>query len=127
MRLSGSGRACERYARRATFDAEERRRRTIRLLYRSHRVNGLCLLLARNDVSGGAGCHIRRGLASEHALKKRRGFGESARAREARGFNDRVRIQYVIHVHSILWSETIERSHAEPDLSRLGMSLGSSL
>src|SRR5712671_3835091 len=127
MRLSGRGRACEWQAGRSTIDAEARRRRTIRLVDRSRRVNGWRLRSGRSDVTGRAECHIRRVLASEHALKKRRSFGEPARVSEARGFDHRVRIQHVIHVHSILWSETIKRSHAEPDLSRLGMSLGSSL
>src|ERR1700720_1308031 len=116
MRLSGYGRACERHARRSTVDAEARRRPTIRLLHRSHRVNGWRLLLARDDVTGGAECHIRPTLASEHTLKERRGFGEPARAGEVRGFDHLVRMQHVIHVQRFLWSETIERSHAEPDL-----------
>src|SRR5260370_26821552 len=121
MRLSGRGFACERHASRSNFKAERQRRRTICRLDRC-RVSGWRLPPRRNDVIGGAECHVRRGLASEHALKERRSFDEAAGAGEARGFDYLVRIQHVIHVWSFLCSETIERSHVEPDPSPHEMS-----
>jgi len=71
----------------------------MRLLGLSRRVNNQRLPSGRDNVTADADFH---GLASEHALKECRGFGEPARASEARGFGHLVRIKHVIHVESFL-------------------------
>ena len=43
-----------------------------------------------NEVTGAAETHVRRGLASKHTLKERRGFGKPARVREARRFEHHI-------------------------------------
>jgi len=88
--------------RRPTVDADARRWPTIRLVGLSRRVNNQRLPSGRDNVTGDADFHVWRWLASQHALKECRGFGEPARASEARGFGHLVQIKHVIHFDRFL-------------------------